>query len=59
MSDPLHIYAGCDSPDSAHQRVDEELVLFRWGLFPGVPHLAVASLHEPPLQVHRVANERI
>lgn len=43
-------------PDGAHQRVDEELVLFRRSLFPGVPYLTVAALHEPAFEVNGMAD---
>ena len=50
---------GYNIPNCAHQAVDEELVLFCWSLLACVPHLAVAALHEPLLEVDRVRDERI
>ena len=46
-------------PDGTHQALDEELVLLCRRLFSRVPHLAVAALHEPLLEVDRVRDERI
>lgn len=49
-------YCYIDLPDRSHERVDEELVFLDGSLFARVPHLAVASLHEPPFEVDRVGN---
>ena len=46
-------------PNGTHQAVYEEFVLLRRCLFSRVPHLAVAALHEPLLEVDRVCNVRV
>lgn len=46
-------------PDRAHQAVHKEFVLLRRGLFPCVPDFAVTALHEPPLKIDRMPDERI
>lgn len=46
-------------PDGTHQAVDEELVLLCRSLFPCVPYFAVATLHEPLLEIDWVRDVRI
>ena len=48
-----------DIPDGAHERVYEELVLLGGSLLARVPHLAVAALHEPPLEIYGMADVRV
>jgi hypothetical protein len=48
-----------NEPNCAYEAVHEELVLLRRGLLPRVPYFAVASLHEPPLEVDGVPDERV
>lgn len=47
------------APDGVHEAVHEELVLLRGCLFARLPHLAVAALHEPALEVHGVLDVRV
>lgn len=49
----MHVY---NIPNCAHQAVDEELVLFCWSLLACIPHLAVAALHKPLLEVNWMRN---
>ena len=46
-------------PDGTHQTVDKELVFLRRGLLPCVPDFAVAALHEPPLEIDGMPDERV
>ena len=50
----MSVTARHDVPDGAHETVDEELVLFCGCLFSRIPDFAIATLHEPLLQVDRV-----
>ena len=43
-------------PYRSDEAVNEDLVLLRWGLLFSIPNLAVATLHQPTLEVDRVAN---
>lgn len=45
-----------DGPDGSHETVHEELVLFCGCLCSGIPHLGIASLHEPSFEVDRVGD---
>ena len=42
-----------------HNLLELPRVHLRWRLFSRIPHLAVAALHEPLLEIDRVRDERI
>ena len=43
-------------PYRSDEAVDEDLVLLRRSFLSGVPNFAVATLHQPTLEVDRVVN---
>ena len=45
-------------PYRSDEAVDEDLVLLRRSLLSSIPNLAVATLHQPTLEVDRVADVR-
>ena len=47
-----------DEPYRSDEAVDEDLVLLRRSLLSGIPNLAVATLHQPTLEIDRVADVR-
>jgi hypothetical protein len=45
-----------NTPDCPHQTIHKELVLFRWGLLPRIPHFGITALHQPSLKVDGMSN---
>ena len=47
-----------DEPYRSDEAVNEDLVLFRRSFLSGIPNFAIATLHQPTLEVDWVANVR-
>lgn len=45
-----------DEPYRSDEAVDEDFILLGRGLLPSIPDFAIATLHQPTLEVDRMAN---